>query len=537
MKKIFIGITLIGALAISSCNSLEVTPPNSISDAQIDQILKGDDQDKIESVLEAIGTGLEKYFNHYGTYTGYSSAPLNYQSDQEFVRSMMGNDVVMGTTANTPTGGHRIYYELSAVDNWNQKENSVSSCFWNMPVDFYIAANKALHFITPEAVAKNTSLRKNRADALVVRAWGYLLLAERFCEAYSQNPDAKGLPIYTEYRINPVAKISSLKTVYENIEEWLNEAIELYKADGTEVTPAVNDLDQGVANYLLLRTAVNFTDWATAITAGEYLVKAFPTLIPVANYGAKTANVDAYAAGTAEFNASSNAFLCAAANPEAILAFPYGALYNRQLVCNYCNVMQSGNGGAGRCQPRIDDRLYNKIAANDVRKQIFADHAFDYTYITNNEGATNTITVPQYATLKWGATTALTETVRTDKTYSDDIIFRAADAYLMLAEAYANNSEDGKAKSTLNKILAARATSGTLTCDSSMGGLSAIEMVKLQTRIEMWLERGSEYYNNKRWGIPVDRTGSTTHYNFNKLAIDQMVISVPQDEQTANPNW
>ena len=71
-----------------------------------------------------------------------------------------------------------------------------------------------------------------------------------------------------------------------------------------------------------------------------------------------------------------------------------------------------------------------------------------------------------------------------------------------------------------------------------MSGLSTLDMVKLQWRIEMWAEKGLEFYNNKRWGVAVDRNGSKLHYSKGKtLSVDQMTIEVPRAEQTANTNW
>ena len=112
----------------------------------------------------------------------------------------------------------------------------------------------------------------------------------------------------------------------------------------------------------------------------------------------------------------------------------------------------------------------------------------------------------------------------------------------MLAEAYARNGNDGQAKATLNTLLAARTRTGatTLTCDNypSMNGLSALQMVQLQYRIEMWGENGREYYNNKRWGINVDRSGSSVHVQRSyTLDANTMVCDIIEEETQNNPNW
>jgi len=71
-----------------------------------------------------------------------------------------------------------------------------------------------------------------------------------------------------------------------------------------------------------------------------------------------------------------------------------------------------------------------------------------------------------------------------------------------------------------------------------MSGMSALDMVKLQWRIEMWMEKGLEWHNNRRWGQAVNRAGSKNHYSIeNTLSVDEMIIEVPKDEQTTNTNW
>ena len=80
----------------------------------------------------------------------------------------------------------------------------------------------------------------------------------------------------------------------------------------------------------------------------------------------------------------------------------------------------------------------------------------------------------------------------------------------MKAEAQAQSGDNDGAKTTLNILLKARTRTGatTLTCDNypAMSGLTALQMVQLQTRIELWGEGGREFFNNKRWGVSVDRT-------------------------------
>jgi hypothetical protein len=146
--------------------------------------------------------------------------------------------------------------------------------------------------------------------------------------------------------------------------------------------------------------------------------------------------------------------------------------------------------------------------------------------------------IQTYSNTKFGATKALTESVRSERTYCDDICIRSSEVYLMLAEAYNSGGDATKAKNTLNKLLAARSKAGsTLTCDN-YGVSDLTKLIQLQWRIEMWCEKGLEFYNNKRWNIPVNRNGSAVHNSDIKdLSVAGMVFDVPADEKTANPNW
>jgi len=60
-------------------------------------------------------------------------------------------------------------------------------------------------------------------------------------------------------------------------------------------------------------------------------------------------------------------------------------------------------------------------------------------------------------------------------------------------------------------------------------------MIKLQYRIEMWGE-GREFYNNKRWNIPINRN-KDYHPNATTLTfpVSGMVCKIPENEINYNP--
>ena len=116
---------------------------------------------------------------------------------------------------------------------------------------------------------------------------------------------------------------------------------------------------------------------------------------------------------------------------------------------------------------------------------------------------------------------------------------RTSAVLLMKAEALAQQGKETETKDVINILLAARTKEGspTLTCDNypAMQGLSALQMVQLQSRIELWGEGGHEFFNNKRWNISVDRNGSSNHINQGQYNVKDMTLQIPDDEMFYNP--
>ncbi len=530
----------------SSCESLDVMPPNDITDEQIKEILNGSDNAKIELVLKAIGASLQNDFNIYGkTYTAYSSYPQNSQYNQDFMRNLMGNDVVCGSVS-TSKAFSETYSIASpfylAEYDWP---------FWALPVDCITDANKALNYLTEEIAQKNTMVKSYRGHALSLRAYGYMLLMERFQNAYTNGGEnGKGMPIYTAYKINDNAKISSAKETYEFILKDLKDAVAcLTETDG--YTAAVNDIDLGVAQYLLARAALWFGDWQTCIIACQDIAKHYTNFIKESNYGGKAADEAAIVAGTKEIMAKDNAFFSLNVNPEVIMGFSTGETANTTLLYGFTNIfagkMVDSNGnecataGYGQEWPCIDSRLYVRMDNRDFRKDNFTTEEMTYTYVIDKEGNTENRTIGKYANLKFAATICLNSSVRDVNGYCDNVVIRSSEVYLMLAEAYARIGNEMQAKETLNKLLAARTKEGVskLTCDnySGMQGMNILQMVQFQTRLEMWCEKGLEFYNNKRWNIPVDRNGSENHYHNVVLSVENMRLQIPTMETNSNTHW
>lgn len=540
MKRYFTYIpALVAALLAASCNTLDVTNPYYLTDEEVTKLLEGDDANAEAMILTGVGNTLNTYFNIAGqSWSGYSDVDRNSQVDQDFLMCLRGNDAYIGNIV-TATSHHATAYKID--DGATYKTDRRSWPYFAISGMQLTAANKVLRFMTADAAATSDEIAAFRGQALTLRAYSYMQLMEKFHPAYLQGgKDGRGMPIYTDYALNKPVPISSAAATYKFILDDLEEAVRLLDDMGYTAEP--NDIDLGVAQFLLARAALEAGEWETAKTAAQDIVDHFPTLISEANYGAKAADFAGYCAETKDLKAEDNAFQTLGNNPEVIMGFVNGSNANTY-TNSFCNVFAPGYAGYSEEAPCIDKRLYDLIADDDFRKDIFTTASGNYDYITDDAGTMiYTRTIPEYANLKWAATIAKGRDSRTNHFECDNIIFRASEAYLMLAEAYAQDGKDSQAKDVLDLLLRARTKAGqpTLSCAGypSMSGMTALQMVQIQTRIELWLEGGREFYNNKRWGIVVDRSTSPNHYwKDNGLTLAQMVLEIPVNEKQTNTHW
>lgn len=550
-KLIVAGV--LGLVMASSCGKmLDVTPPNKITDEQIQKILQeGTDQQK-QMIMNAIASPMAKYFNYWNIDCGSTGAlaPMTYcYQGIEWARTLQGNDVICGANSQANSLAGVPYYEGSA--NFQNYDFVGNAAHWFGYAYSINQANLLLGYMTKEAAATSNIAKDGRVRGLLIRAYSYMCLMEEYCPAYLQGGDKKlGMSLYDTYDPGqtPKARATADET-WKFIKDDLNEAVTLCKASGIGYTTdyeKLEDFDAGVANFLLARACLLTGDWSGAITACDEIINSGAyNFIPEAAYGGHNTGADMTAANI-EFLPENNAFTALKKNPECILGYTRSSTYNPSDQSNLCAHFTRlanpfGTYSASGATARIDDRLYNKIADDDFRKDAF----YPTEIVGFNFKGSSLGNVYSYSALKYAATYGLKQggTDHSDASLVDEnefCKFRYSEVVLMKAEAQAMTNESA-AKATLNTLLAKRTKAGaaTLTCDNypAMAGLSALEMVKLQYRIEMWGENGREYFNNKRWGVNVDRTGSNVHWAKNvTLNSSDMVIKIPVKEIENNPS-
>lgn len=551
MKKIIKSVAVIfGVTMLASCaGRLDVTPPNNIYDEQIKNLLENGTDDQKASILKAIVNPLAQYFNNYDRNNVCSTGSANVMNYSyvgiEWGRSLLGNDVALGYDLESYDLAGRDLYQF--VTDYRIGNSNNNYCHWTTYAYAINQANSVLGYMTEELAQKQDLYKDGRARALLIRAYSYMCMMEEYQDAYLLGgKDKLGLPIYTVYdpKQTPVARSTSEET-WNFIKGDIKEAVTLLSNAGIGYTAGranAEDFDLGVANFLLARASLLTGDYSTCISACRAIISSgVYKFIAKENYGGH--NTGAWTPTSAiEVSPVTNAFTNIAVNPETILGYAVTSSFYAQAGVFFGLTSMFTSYSSNKSTARIDDRLYNMISDKDVRKDAFLNFEVgDYTFAVN--GATAKI--PSYASMKFSSTDALNNDgtagagTPASTTKCDYTKFRLSEVYLMLAEALCQSNNDSEAQTILNQLLAARAKDGqTLTVNDykAVAGSSTLDVVKLQWRIEMWGEGGREYYNNKRWGVDVNRTGSTVHPKIVTYSANKMTLAIPERELQDNPN-
>lgn len=554
MKRIYKNIVAAALLVagVSACSSrLDVNNPNYFTKDDIKDILQGGDEEKKDKVVAGLVSVLPGYINIYNAALngGYSNG-YAYESNFELRRFMQSGDVVEGSSANK--GTYNQWYQNSpSVTYWQTNDDIQNYGYYLGPVYKITNAIKAMQYLTDDNVKEDKKMKGYQAQALTMKAIGYTLLMERYTDLQDVTSETKqGWPIYNDYAYNPATEPKSVAETWATIKEYFDKAVKSFHESsiGTKgylsghTSDVVYSINCAVAQYYRCRAAMDRKDWATVIDGATELLSYYPNFIKASDYGMDQSKLASVAARNdngwcgKEYNAEENAFYNWEKNPEGIFGSARGSS-NMFWTNGGFNALKRGPSG----YYQVDANIYNALSDNDCRKAcILADDFENYPIYSfeNNDSTWYSYTMPKYTSLKWAASSSIGhngEMHDNKYTVSDNIYLRTSAVWLMLAEAYAQSGQDAMAKQTLNKLLEARTIEGrpTMTCDNTMAGMSTMDMVKLQWRIEMWGEGDWAFYNQKRWGTQHKRGAN----HWSKTQISHFTWEIPQKERIGNPYW
>ena len=554
MKRIYKNIVAAALLVagVSACSSrLDVNNPNYFTKDDIKDILQGGDEEKKDKVVAGLVSVLPGYINIYNAALngGYSNG-YAYESSFELRRFMQSGDVVEGSSANK--GTYNQWYQNSpSVTYWQTNDDIQNYGYYLGPVYKITNAIKAMQYLTDDNVKEDKKMKGYQAQALTMKAIGYTMLMERYTDLQDVTSETKqGWPIYNDYAYNPATEPKSVAETWATIKEYFDKAVKSFHESsiGTKgylsghTSDVVYSINCAVAQYYRCRAAMDRKDWATVIDGATELLSYYPNFIKASDYGMDQSKLASVAARNdngwcgKEYNAEENAFYNWEKNPEGIFGSARGSS-NMFWTNGGFNALKRGPSG----YYQVDADIYNALSDNDCRKAcILADDFENYPIYSyeNNDSTWFSYTMPKYTSLKWAASSSIGhngEMHDNKYTVSDNIYLRTSAVWLMLAEAYAQSGQDAMAKQTLNKLLEARTIEGrpTMTCDNTMAGMSTMDMVKLQWRIEMWGEGDWAFYNQKRWGTQHKRGAN----HWSKTQISHFTWEIPQKERIGNPYW
>jgi len=534
MKKYLFILAFVGVLVSSCADKLNITPPSQITEEQIKELLASGDDATIKQVLGGLADALPAYF-HVSAIAGTGSADGRYYTNQglDCMRNLEGNDIVFGTKTVSNAFGYAEYnfndFTSVAVDK--------NPPYWYYCWNNITTANKIMEYLSDDIVGENKVLKEYKARALTLRAFSYNYLMENYQDAYLQGGKEKlGLMLYDKYSPTQAYKArSTAEETYDFIKADITTAVKLFNEAGTGITAITTDIDLAVADFILARVALWTGDWTTVVTACNEIMGTYSSLMTESVYVAQNVggtNLDT----PAKYLADNSGFLNIAVNPEVILGWPKANSVKAHNA--WMNSYGGGSGGVSGFYQCIDNQLYEKLAEDDYRKDNFlaADYG-DFSYPPNAVKSW----IPKYANIKFANTHGVGSATATTNTAGDvaDYYMRTSEVLLMKAEAQAQSGDSPAAKTTLNTLLSARTRTGAtpMTCDTypAMAGMTALQMVQLQSRIELWGEGGREFYNNKRWNIPVDRTNSANHVVKTTYPVSGMTLQIPENEMNNNP--
>ena len=535
MKKYLIALATVGLLSTSCYEKLNITPPNKITEEQVKELLATADDATIENIMGGIAGALPSLIMTQDVGTGTLEIRSNRHSGQDVMRCYEGNDIVFGQRADA--GGFGMdEYQMNDFTSQNTDKNYP---YWKLGWQWITAANKVLNILDAKTVGDKVKLKQYEAWALVIRAYAYNYLLENYQIAYMQGgKDKLGVPYYNKYDVGQAYQPrAAIQACYDSINKDLDKAIgNLTMNGGTGFTKEAGDIDANVAYFIKARVALCTGQWSEAINACDQIItNSQASLMTEDQYVAQLQMVD----GKKHYFGVNSGFLNIAKNPETLWGWTVNEGANTSFTgIQFLNTYGSCQGGSSGNNARIDDRLYDKIADEDYRKDNFMTAEESYIYAGTNV----TKRILKYANLKFAATVGVQgditkpdESAKTTSTANDYTLMRLSEVYLMKAEAQAQ-SGTGDALATLDPLVGER-TNGIYTASSypyPADVTTPLQKIQLQSRIEMWGENGLEYYNNKRWGLPVNRAGSNVHWQDAQMAPSAMKCMIPYQATNFN---
>ncbi|HEY4151387.1 MAG TPA: RagB/SusD family nutrient uptake outer membrane protein, partial [Chitinophagaceae bacterium] len=388
-------------IATAGCKKtyLETAPSNAVTQVQLfsNTVTTAAAQNGTYSELYAYGTGGSTGHDNFG------------QKALDLANDLMGNDMVVNTAG---YGWFNADYQYTEWTHPQDQRRSYNA--WYLYYDIIKQSNFVITYVG-NATGAQADKDVLRGQALGLRAFCYFYLINDMQQTYKGNETKPGVPIYTAAASGipvPVAR-GTVQDVYTQMITDLTAAETLLTG---KTVPDKNHIDVHVVQGLRARVALLMEDWPTAVTYAHKAYQGF-TLMSQTDY-------------QKGFNDLTNSEWMWGSSISAAQSTIYASWWS------HIDASVGGYATLGS-QKKITKALYDQINASDVRKQVFV-----------GPGAGNS-TFPDYDQVKF-------EVADPNSFAGDYLYMRAAEMYLIEAEAYSRQGMDGPARTSLQNLIKTR---------------------------------------------------------------------------------
>ena len=490
MKKVkFIFILVLGVVLLNSCKEefLETVPTDQVAASEAVATT---------ATAKAVINGI-----HRSLYTRWNSIQGNCGIGGIYIHmDLLGEDQIV----------HREQWH-NRVYKWTAGRSDTdfySEFPWR---SYYIIIANANVLINGIENADGPEEEKNEilGQALTYRAWAHYQLVQTYGGRYVAGGSNAQLGVpYKKSELEEQLTRNTVEEVYTEINNDLDAAI-----TALEGLPRANKshINQSVAKGVKARVALTMGNWATAIQMAQEARTDFSLMSQAT-----------YAEG---FQSASES------NPEFMWASQIQTDQNDGFGTYGAYISRNFSSSAIRGNPRsINSALYDLIPATDVRKGLW-DPTGDHLNLPSGKSLLDIHQLKPYTNQKFLS-------VSNGDSSMDVPHMRAAEMYLIEAEAQARNGNDGPAAQALFDLVTTRDDAYALSANT---GQALIDEIMIQRRVELWGE-GFRFLDLKRLNLPLDRTvgGHTLGLTGNVLEVPAGDIRwewlIPREEIDANPN-
>jgi len=483
LKKHILLAGVAASLLLGACKKeyLDTAPTTQIG---ADEVLKTTDNAK--AALNGIHRSMFMRYSNQGEF-GFGTVMINNEA--------LGEDYVMTGQSN----GWWISFHRW-IDHRNQ--NSGNAEFpWRFFYRIIANANVLINGVDGVPGALQADKNNIKGQALAYRGWAYFNLVQLYGIRFDKNTPNNnlGVPLVLTKSTEPKPR-ATVAEVYTQINKDLDDAEALL--NNTARGADKSQFSLNVVRGLQARVALTQQDWtraaakAAAARSGFTLMSAAQQLDGYSNY-----DNPEWMWGSRQIDDQTEFF-------TAYLAY---ISYN----FNSTNI---------RTNPkRINNVLYNTMAANDVRRALWVPSPTTTNSVTPPGGVRSTHMNQKFKAKDFANSTG------------DIPYMRVAEMFLIEAEALARDGQEGPSKAVFTTFMQNRVP-GYVT--STATGQAYIDEIMNSRRVELWGE-GFRFLDLKRLNLPLNRNGA----NHNQaLALVMNVAAgsndwqyvIPQSELNAN---